>query len=887
MKLGSRCFSIRLCFAGIAGIFLLTQALKADTPRTIQTVPPNVIQSMDNVKPGVPHTWWAAVEADPIRETERILALPDSDIDVPGGAWMPVRVPATLIGQAGLPTDLKEAWVLKIVRLSETPKDHIALRLGEIMDRDIAYLNGVAVGRTGEWDSPRAQGYDRQRIYETPDALWRKGRNVIMVRVQGYFPKDLGLYRDTTAIGPSALIRAAQTRTDLISALFLMVYLSSGGYFLFLFIRRRSERENLFFGLFSLGLVIYQFFRTQIKYDLGIDFYYLKKAEYFVLFPLMPLFYYFIRYLLRLPRNRFTIWIDRVMYIPAAIAVGLIGYTLFTENAVQWNQASNWFMQRMQWPLCLITSIGIIAYRISKKDKDAVWIAVGLGFTVIGLVVDSGSNLGWFNFPRIMGYVFVGFVAMLALILANRFVRLNEEVEDLNHNLEQKVADRTEQLQRSLEEVHALKIQQDGDYFLTSLLVSPLGGNFTKSRTVSTEILTRQKKSFEFRKWQAEIGGDLCVAQSIRLRGRVYTVFLNGDAMGKSIQGAGGALVLGTVFKAILTRTEMNAAAAMRYPEQWLKDCFTELQNVFVSFDGYMMVSAVIGLIDDETGTMYFVNAEHPWLVLYRDEKASFIENELLLRKFGIAVLQTGIQIRTFQMKQGDVVFCGSDGRDDILLGVDSSGNRIINEDEFRFLRAVEEGRGILEDIERSLRSVGELTDDLSLIRISYREDFALESTDRPAGFAEAYERGRALAREGKNTEAMDAMEAAAALFADDPELMRDLGQTALQVRDYARAARYCERYTELVPQNTELLFATSYALKKNAGRSIAAMNRAADFGERCRLREPRHVRNLVNLADIYRILGNKTRARAMIDKVLQIEPENARALQLGQSISA
>ncbi len=878
----------RLTFYILGFVFAAspTPSFARELRYAIQDAGSGTVESMDAAKPERTHTWWFSPDVNPATETGRILSLPETGVDAPGGSWIAVRVPATLIGQAGVPTDSTEAWILKVIRLPDVPKEHFSIRLGEIMDRDIAYVNGVEIGRTGIWDSPRPQGYDRQRIYEVPDHLWRKGRNVILLRIKGYFPKDLGLYRDTTAVGPSAKIRAGQTRTDLISAMFLMVYLTCGGYFLFLFIRRRSERENLFFGLFSLGLVIYQFFRTQIKYDLGIDFYHLKKAEYIVLYPLMPMFYYFIRYLLRLPVNRFTTWLDRVLYFPAAIAAGLVLYASFTESPVLWNQASNLFMQQIQWPITLLTAIGVIIYRIIKKDKDAVLIAVGLVFVIIALIVDSGSNRGWFNFPRVMGYVFVVFVVSLALILANRFVRLNEEVEDLNRNLEKKVEERTEQLQRSLEEVHALKVQQDGDYFLTSLLVSPLGGNFTKSRTVTTEILTRQKKSFEFRKWQAEIGGDLCLAQSIRLRGRVYTVFLNGDAMGKSIQGAGGALVLGTVFKAILTRTEMNAAAAQRYPEQWLKDCFTELQNVFVSFDGYMMVSAVIGLIDDETGTMYFVNAEHPWLVLYRDEKASFIENELLLRKFGIAVLQTGIQIRIFQMKQGDVIFCGSDGRDDILLGVDSAGNRIINEDEFRFLRAVEHGRGLLDEIERSLRSVGELTDDLSLVRIAYREDFPLESNERPPGFAEACERAREAARQGDSTAAVEAMEAAAAIFPDDPELLRDLGQAALSIRDYGRAARYCERYTELVPLNTEFLFATSYAMKKTAGRSISAMNRAADFGERCRLREPRHLRNLVNLADIYRILGNSKRAEHMIDRALQIEPENARALHLRQSLA-
>ena len=48
--------------------------------------------------------------------------------------------------------------------------------------------------------------------------------------------------------------------------------------------------------------------------------------------------------------------------------------------------------------------------------------------------------------------------------------------------------------------------------------------------------------------------------------------------------------------------------------------------------------------------------------------------------------------IKTFQLLPGDVLIAGSDGRDDISLGYDSFGNRIINENENLFLEIVEKG---------------------------------------------------------------------------------------------------------------------------------------------------------------------------------------------------
>ena len=221
----------------------------------------------------------------------------------------------------------------------------------------------------------------------------------------------------------------------------------------------------------------------------------------------------------------------------------------------------------------------------------------------------------------------------IATIMANRFMFITNEVEILNAELEKKVEDRTKKLSESLEQVNTLKEQQDGDYYLTSLLVQPLSGNFIKLKETEFKIetLIRQKKQFHFKNKNSEIGGDICIADEINLQGLTYTVFLNGDAMGKSIQGAGGCLVLGTVFKSILERNHSLTHTRSIPPELWMKESFRELQNVFVSFNGSMLISAMFGIIDNRNGTIYYINAEHPYTALYRDGHANFIEREMEL----------------------------------------------------------------------------------------------------------------------------------------------------------------------------------------------------------------------------------------------------------------
>ncbi|EMG12330.1 stage II sporulation protein E [Leptospira interrogans serovar Grippotyphosa str. LT2186] len=194
---------------------------------------------------------------------------------------------------------------------------------------------------------------------------------------------------------------------------------------------------------------------------------------------------------------------------------------------------------------------------------------------------------------------------------------------------------------------------------------------------------------------------------------------MNGDAMGKSMQGAGGALVMGVVMNSIMARSAANNRILDKTPSEWLEDVYNEIHAVFKSFNGSMVISATIFLIEEESGKCFYFNAEHPFTVLYRDGKASFLEEGLQLRKLGLDS-EFDFQVRTFELKKGDVLILGSDGRDDIDLTPEETV-RTINEDENLFLVNVEKGKGNLEDIESEIRKHGELTDDLSLLKVEFQ----------------------------------------------------------------------------------------------------------------------------------------------------------------------
>ncbi len=451
-----------------------------------------------------------------------------------------------------------------------------------------------------------------------------------------------------------------------------------------------------------------------------------------------------------------------------------------------------------------------------------------------------------------------------------------DEIRTLNETLEDRVKKRTQELNQTLEKVNELRVQQDGDYFLTSLLLKPLGSNRAVSSTVTVDFLVRQKKVFEFRRWKEEIGGDICTAHTIYLQdGRPYTLFVNADAMGKSIQGAGGAIVLGAVLTSIVERSLLAPGTLTTSPERWLKNSFVELQRVFVSFDGTMLVSAFLGLVDDERGTLYYINAEHPHTVLLRGGRAEFLPGQPMFYKLGTSGLDSVIHVRTFRLLPEDVLIAASDGRDD--LGVAKESQKITL-DENIFLQVVEECRGMLDQLDGLRLEQGGVGDDFSALRVSYLEDRPVPPKEK-VDVRQELVRARELVHAGDIQGALQALEGALVRSRDDVEVLTPLARLCLRGGDYAKASVFALRSLDIDPSDTRLLFLASFALKRS-GR----LKESAEAGERVRIREPLMVKNLVNLAEVLLRLGADQRAEHILEEGFRASPEHPRLKKI-QSI--
>ncbi len=298
--------------------------------------------------------------------------------------------------------------------------------------------------------------------------------------------------------------------------------------------------------------------------------------------------------------------------------------------------------------------------------------------------------------------------------MAAELQRRIKYIRDTNENLEALIGERTQDLNEALLRVTGLEEMQQGDYLLMSLLLTPLSASDMALGKLTATFLIEQKKRFSFKGQSGAIGGDYAKFAALSFKGSrsPWLFFFNGDAMGKSSQGAAGALICGVTLQSILARFADKKPIG-ETPETWLRNVYRELDEIFSLFQGSMNMSAVFGLVNSARGDTYYINAEHPRLVLYRKKHADFVEDAQRTAKLGVTSSAKKPRVHFIRLRAGDVLLAGSDGKDDIEIG------GTIDSDDERFLSVIRHAGTDLNSIVAEIDRQGIRNDDFSLLRIS------------------------------------------------------------------------------------------------------------------------------------------------------------------------
>ncbi|MCR9144307.1 MAG: SpoIIE family protein phosphatase [bacterium] len=770
----------------------------------------------------------------------------------------------------------------------------VSLLAGRIIWNDVVYLNDRYLGGLEQLQpgGPEPNHWNRTRLYRVPRDTLRPGESANILRIRIYIDAE-GSLTEIPMLGPTRAMARKATFDSFfrveIHAIVAAVLLVFAIYHLFIFFKRRSDLENLFYALFLIGFGLYEmnFFAHLIG---ALDSVPYLSVQLWIWLVMHLTVYSGVLFSLKIVRERPG---PIVHAIAAIVLLGpVVTLPLYQDYATFYQYRSFYLGSVIAF---MGTAIFLSIRGMVRNIPEARSLALGLALLFLPILHDVVAEILKLDVEVFLtAYGFPLFLGSMAFALANKFVNLHNQVEDLNTGLERRVEERTRELNESLTHTRELKERQDGDYFLTSLLLNPLGVNFARSETFAVNFFVRQKKQFQFRKYERDLGGDLCAAHTIHLGGQAHTVFLNADAMGKSMQGAGGALVLGSVFQSIIERTHINPREQEQTAEAWLKSAFVELHKVFVSFDGSMLVSMVMGLAEDRTGVVYYVNAEHPAPILLRGGKAAFLTSDVLYRKLGTTGVESMVSIQVYRMQAGDTLIFGSDGKDDVRFRGDSGE---VNEDETRILASIERFAGDPEKIYAALADEGEIIDDFSVLLLSYRPESPSEvspkagsktdSISDPGAAAKAggdpenagslaagLQAAREAIRAGRHEEALaDLRDLRDAIGAAPVELLRPLIHCLVECKEYREAAEEVRGYLEQAPEDNEMLYAAS-VIHRRAGDTRGAI----DLGERLRLRAREDTRNLVHLARLHQAAGDTPRARYLLEETLRVDSEHARA---------
>lgn len=658
--------------------------------------------------------------------------------DLNPGLWKPLPIPSNLkewieteIPNANdaRPFSKKNLLLRKRIQIDNPGDSSLSLCLGKISDRGIVYWNGERLTEEffGEYENSIPQGYDRTRIYSiSRNRIFQN--NELLVFIRPYFEYEFGIVSGPLGIGSSSEIRKRFYLGEISGLLVFSSFLLVGLFFLFLSVQERKWEENFYFGLFLIFFALFQISLSELKYETGWMIPHLKKMEYSFLAFLFPLFCRFLNSLFRKAKTKLH-WILEIISAVALVCI------LFSQTVLRLDEINRYVLQ-VSWIGFVWISLRILLPNL-KKSFESKMILFGILFLLVCVGSDVLSQRGMFKMIRLSGLGVCGFLGFLTLILADKFVRMKEKLKSWNRVLETAIRNRTEKLSSTLEEIKHLKEQQDGDYFLITLLFQPFLSKDCKTDSARIEIHRKQFKNFQFKNRSYEIGGDVVLNESVLISGIEYRVLINADAMGKSLQGASGALIFCSIVKSFLQTTDYE----FRNPENWLFLLYRNLQAVFESFDGSMLVSGILSLYKVSGGDLFFLNCEHPPIVLVRSGKASYLREDAVLRKIGFPDSDSKVKIEHFRLQPGDAILYGSDGREDLYIQ-DSlySSRKQKSSEPALFFGLIESEIPDLDKLENKILGIGELSDDLSFLKIQ---------TDPNTNFDEELPRCRILISQG------------------------------------------------------------------------------------------------------------------------------------------